>query len=65
MLTFMIVYAVWNIVQASWVYFFFVETKGHTLEEMDAIFESRQPVKESLKMPEKVDAMASEDIVKV
>ena len=44
-----IVYAGWNLVQAVWVYIFFVEPKGHTLEEMDTIFESKHPVKESLR----------------
>lgn len=43
-----IVYIVWNIVMAIWIYIFFVETRGHTLEEMDAIFESKKPVKRSL-----------------
>jgi MFS family permease len=52
-----IVYAVWNVVQAAWIYFFFVETKGRTLEEMDHIFNARNPVKESLK---KVDDHADE-----
>jgi hypothetical protein len=45
-----IVYAVWNIVQALWVYLFFVETKGRTLEEMDEIFNAKNPVKASLKV---------------
>ena len=44
-----IIFACWNVVQTLWVYFFFVETKGHTLEEMDYIFEAKSPVKESLK----------------
>lgn len=52
-----IVYIFWNIVQASWIYFFFVETKGHTLEEMDDIFNSKHPVKESLKNSNRVDAL--------
>lgn len=45
-----IVYAAWNIVQAVWVYLFFVETKGRTLEEMDNIFKAKNPVKASLKV---------------
>jgi hypothetical protein len=44
-----IIFACWNVVQTVWVYFFFVETKGHTLEEMDFIFEAKSPVKESLR----------------
>jgi hypothetical protein len=46
-----IVYIFWNIIQAAWIYIFFVETKDHTLEEMDDIFNSKHPVKESLKKP--------------
>ena len=44
-----IIFASWNVVQTLWVYFFFVETKGHTLEEMDFIFEAKHPVRESLR----------------
>jgi hypothetical protein len=57
-----IVYIGWNIVQAAWIYFFFVETKDHTLEEMDAIFESEHPVKASLVKPNEVAPIAREDI---
>lgn len=52
-----LVYIFWNIVQAAWVYFCFIETKGHTLEEMDHIFESKNPVKESLKKRNMVEAI--------
>jgi len=31
------------------VYFFFIETHGRSLEELEAIFEAKDPVKESLK----------------
>lgn len=44
-----IIFACWNVVQTLWVYFCFVETKGHTLEEMDFIFDAKNPVKESLR----------------
>jgi MFS family permease len=44
-----IIFACWNVVQTLWIYYFFVETKGHTLEEMDFIFEAKYPVKESLR----------------
>ena len=57
-----IIYAVWNVVQTVWIYFFFVETRGHTLEELDTIFESRQPVKDSLKSAHTVRAMEAEEI---
>lgn len=43
-----IVYMGWNIIQAGWIYVFFVETRGHTLEEMDAVFDDKRPVKKSL-----------------
>lgn len=32
----------------AFMYLFFVETKGRTLEELDAIFESKNPRKASL-----------------
>lgn len=42
-----IVFAVWNFVQLSISYFWSVETKGYTLEELDDIFESPNPRKAS------------------
>lgn len=33
-----IFYAAWNVVALAIVYFFFVETKGKSLEEIDAMF---------------------------
>ena len=57
-----IIYAVWNVVQTFWIYFFFVETRNHTLEELDAIFESDHPVRESLKKVHKVEAVSTEQI---
>lgn len=30
------------------IYFFFIETKGRTLEELDVVFEAKNPVKASL-----------------
>ncbi|KAM3424023.1 hypothetical protein BST61_g11426 [Cercospora zeina] len=44
-----IVFVVWCAVQAVVFYLFLPETKGRTLEELDTIFEARNPVKESLK----------------
>lgn len=49
-----IVYIGWNIVQATWIYAFFVETRGHTLEEMDIIFEDKHPVRKSLETRKKM-----------
>ncbi|KAH8170484.1 sugar transporter domain-containing protein [Sarocladium implicatum] len=43
-----IIFAVWNVVEFVISYFFSVETKGFTLEELDAIFNSPNPVKASL-----------------
>lgn len=57
-----IIYTVWNVLQTAWIYFFFVETKGRTLEELDAIFESDHPVKESLKKVKKVEAIPRADV---
>ena len=57
-----IIYAVWNVVQTAWIYFYFVETRGHTLEELDTIFESHQPVRDSLKSANTVRAMDAEEI---
>lgn len=42
-----IIFALWNFVEFGVSYFFSVETKGYTLEELDAIFESPDPRKAS------------------
>ncbi|OQO06189.1 hypothetical protein B0A48_08777 [Cryoendolithus antarcticus] len=44
-----IVFIIWNAIMATVFYFFMPETKNRTLEELDAIFESPNPVKTSLK----------------
>lgn len=44
-----IVFAIWNICTAFAIFFFFPETSGRTLEEMAGIFNSKDPVKASLK----------------
>ncbi|GES63966.1 sugar transporter [Aspergillus terreus] len=51
-----IIFAVFNAALIPCVYFFFPETKGRSLEEMDVVFasahaEGLNPVKQSLKMP--------------
>ncbi|GAB1215541.1 hypothetical protein ATERTT37_004732 [Aspergillus terreus] len=51
-----IIFAVFNAALIPCVYFFFPETKGRSLEEMDVVFasahaEGLNPVKKSLKMP--------------
>lgn len=42
-----IIFAVWNIVQWAISYFYSVETKGYTLEELEEIFDSPNPRKAS------------------
>jgi hypothetical protein len=37
----------WDCFEFAFMYFFFVETKGLTLEEMDEIFEAKNPRKAS------------------
>lgn len=43
-----IVFIFWDLIECTIVYFFFVETKNRTLEEMNEVFEAPNPVKESL-----------------
>lgn len=43
-----IIFAVWVAIEVVVVYFFLVETKGFTLEELDEVFASKNPVKASL-----------------
>ena len=45
-----IVFILWCLVESAVVYFFLVETKGRTLEELDEIFKAKNPRKESLKV---------------
>ncbi|KAF8473398.1 general substrate transporter [Kalaharituber pfeilii] len=42
------IYVVWNVFEVIFIWFFFVETKGRTLEEINEIFEAKNPVKKSL-----------------
>lgn len=49
-----IVFCIWNFVEFGFSYFFSVETKGFTLEELDGIFESPDPRKASTRKREVV-----------
>jgi hypothetical protein len=42
----------WDAFEFVFIYFFFVETKKRTLEELTEIFRSKHPVKESLRKHE-------------
>ncbi|EXK78067.1 hypothetical protein FOQG_17248 [Fusarium oxysporum f. sp. raphani 54005] len=44
-----LVYIVWIVFEICFIYFFYVETKGKTLEELDEIFEAKNPRKASTK----------------
>ena len=46
---FFILYIIIDAAGALFVYFFFIETHGRSLEELETIFEAANPVKESLK----------------
>ncbi|EXJ77744.1 hypothetical protein A1O3_09973 [Capronia epimyces CBS 606.96] len=43
-----IIFIAWNVVQGILAYFFFPETRKRTLEELDKIFEAKNPVKYSV-----------------
>lgn len=54
----------WDVFEAIFMYFFFVETKGLTLEELDDIFEAKDPRKASVqakKLQKVVVQQARED----
>lgn len=46
---FYFVYIIWDVIEVLIIYFFFVETAGHTLEELALIFSAQNPVKASLR----------------
>lgn len=43
-------FAFWDLFEFVFIYFFFVETKGRTLEELDLVFEAKNPRKASVKI---------------
>lgn len=46
----------WDLFEFVFIYFFYVETKGRSLEELDVIFEAPNPRKASTKPVRAVDA---------
>lgn len=55
---FYILYVVWDAFGAVVIYFTFIETKGWSLEEIEQLFQSPNPVKKSL---EKKEIMVRDD----
>lgn len=50
-------FAFWDLFEFCFIYLFYVETKGRTLEELDEIFEARNPRKASTaKIPVRTQA---------
>jgi hypothetical protein len=46
---FYVFFVFWDLFEFVFIYFFYVETKARTLEELDAIFEAPNPRKASTK----------------
>lgn len=44
---FYVFFVFWDVFEFVFIYFFFVETAGRTLEELDAVFEAKNPRKAS------------------
>jgi hypothetical protein len=63
---FYVFFVFWDIFEFAFMYFFFVETKGLTLEEMDDIFEAPNPRKKSTEVKKvRVRTVLREDGEKV
>lgn len=45
---FYLVFVFWDLIEVAVMYYFFVETKERTLEELSEVFEAKNPVKKSL-----------------
>ncbi|GAM37551.1 hypothetical protein TCE0_024r07563 [Talaromyces pinophilus] len=50
---FYVFFVFWDLFEATVIYFFFVETKDRTLEELDEVFEAKNPRKASTRKTEK------------
>jgi hypothetical protein len=48
---FYVFFVFWDLFEFAFIYFFYVETKSRTLEDLDAIFEAVNPRKASTKTP--------------
>jgi hypothetical protein len=48
---FYVFFVFWDLFEFVFIYFFYVETKARTLEDLDAIFEARNPRKASTEKP--------------
>jgi Sugar (and other) transporter len=59
-----IIFPPWIFFEAMVMFFFWPETKGRTLEELDEIFSAKNPVKESLRLKKVVVASTGEYVVK-
>jgi hypothetical protein len=44
---FYVFFVFWDVFEFAFIYFFFVETKGRTLEELDEVFNAKNPRKAS------------------
>ena len=47
---FYVFFVFWDLFEAAVIYLFYVETKGRTLEELDEVFEAKNPRKESVRV---------------
>lgn len=56
---FYLVFVFWDLIEATFIYFFFPETKDRTLEELSEVFEAPNPVKKSLEPRSAATVMAT------
>lgn len=58
---FYVFFVFWDVFELGFIYFFFVETKGRTLEELDVVFEAKNPRKASTAVRRRVPTAADEE----